>query len=548
MSHIKSERKLYWAVDSLVVRDGTFFGHGWVFHAEIEVWDVRLKVKFSDNESQLIDASYGKPRDDVADSFPSSHTARHSGFFLLGCGNRGAAKLSELYLQVTLGDGSLVELRVPQNNIRSFGAVEQALGGVSFGQLTAAAKRGIHLLRRFEIAGLVARVERFFSNRPSRHLADAEAIKTLLYENELRDVVLVIDHDLGGGANQYRKRLVEEKIASGATVFILSFSLTTLSYILIVRTQRLNSRYVISGPEFLLDFPDQLQFSEIVYNTGVSFMRPENLPPLIMKLKERYSARLLLLVHDFFMVCPSHYLIDDTGVHCGIPNMERCQTCLANNRQDFSSLYRLRDMSQWRASWGCVIVLADEVKTFSENSRSLLQRAYPELKSAQVTVKPHAVTYLQHDKIQPTDTTTLKIGVVGQIGYHKGAMVVRELAHEIKSRGLAVKIVMIGSIETSCDPDVVSETGPYQHEKLAELIESARVNIMLFPSIWPETFSFVVQELIELGMSVACFDMGAPAERLRNYDKGMVLESTSASAVLDGLILFHRRMYLAGRA
>ena len=107
---------------------------------------------------------------------------------------------------------------------------------------------------------------------------------------------------------------------------------------------------------------------------------------------------------------------------------------------------------------------------------------------------------------------------------------------------------MIGSIETSCDPDVVSETGPYQHEKLAELIESARVNIMLFPSIWPETFSFVVQELIELGMSVACFDMGAPAERLRNYDKGMVLESTSASAVLDGLILFHRRMYLAGRA
>lgn len=68
---------------------------------------------------------------------------------------------------------------------------------------------------------------------------------------------------------------------------------------------------------------------------------------------------------------------------------------------------------------------------------------------------------------------------------------------------------------------------------------------MLFPSIWPETFSYVAQELVELDLPVACFDLGAPAERLRNYSKGMILKETTASAILDDLISFHRRIYPA---
>lgn len=541
----QNERKLHWTVDSLVVRDGTYFGFGWVFHEEIEVRDVQLKVQFADNKSRSITASFGKSREDVAASYSGFPSAKHSGFFLLGCCDRGQATFSELFLLVTLEDGSLAELHIPPENIKWLGAAEIARGGISLGQLVAAAKRSLYLVRRFEIANLMARARRFFSNRPAHYLADGDAIKSLLDEDEQRNVVLVIDHDLGGGANLYRERLVSEKIAGSATVLILSFALATLSYVLMVRTRRRNERFAIPGFDFMLELADRMHLEEIIYNTGVSFMHPEGLPPLIAKLKNKYNLRLTLLVHDFFMVCPSHYLIDDAGAYCGIPDMERCQVCLANNRQDFSALYRARDMVQWRASWGTVIALADEVRTFSESSRSLLQRAYPALEPARVVVMPHAVIYMRHAKIKPANTADLKIGVVGQIGYHKGARIVRDLAHEIKTRGLAVRIVVIGTIEASCEPAIVSETGPYQHDKLAGLIESAGVNIMLFPSIWPETFSYVVQELVELGLPVACFDVGAPAERISKYDKGLILKDTAASTVLDELISFHRRVYAA---
>ena len=335
-----------------------------------------------------------------------------------------------------------------------------------------------------------------------------------------------------------------EKIDEGATVVIFSFNIATLTYVLMVRNKQRNERFAIPGYDFLLGLAELINVKEVIYNTGVTFIHPEKLPILIAELKSKYHPRLTLLVHDFFMVCPSHYLLDDMGEYCGIPDIGRCQSCLVKNQQDYSSLFQSRDIIQWRALWGNVIDLADEVRTFSNNSLGLLQKAYPTLDSARTVVKPHTIEYLEHRTIQPTYTASLRIGVVGRIGYHKGAKVVQELADEIKARKLDIQIVVIGIIEAQCDQSVVRQTGSYKHEDLSTLIESSGVNIMLFPSIWPETFSYVVQELIELNLPVACFDLGAPAERLFNYAKGLILEDTAASATLNNLIAFHQRIYL----
>jgi len=75
------------------------------------------------------------------------------------------------------------------------------------------------------------------------------------------------------------------------------------------------------------------------------------------------------------------------------------------------------------------------------------------------------------------------------------------------------------------------------------LLEDNGVNVILFPSIWPETFSYVVQEMIELGYPVASFNLGAPAERLQKYDKGVLLSSMNPEIVVQELIDMHRKIY-----
>ena len=54
-------------------------------------------------------------------------------------------------------------------------------------------------------------------------------------------------------------------------------------------------------------------------------------------------------------------------------------------------------------------------------------------------------------------------------------------------------------------------------------MEKYRADIVFIPSIWPETFSYTTSEAISMGMPIACFDMGAPAQRVGDYEHGLVL-------------------------
>ena len=553
----KSVDKLHWEVSSLVVRNGTYFGNGWIFHEEKKILDLRLTVHFDNGESQAIAMNFGKPVDYVGAQFSKIPSAKYSGFTLFGSCKSGGENFNSLFLRVKLEDGFVDELPIPRSCIRILGNQDIAVGRIVMRLFVInykdaiylvkrglyLVKRGLYLIRSFQFASMLTRTKRRLSNRPASPLANGGAALPILNPSELRNIVLVIDHDMGGGANHYRERMVAEKIDEGVTVFIFSYHAMTLSYILMVQNSRRNERFVVPDYDYLLGMAKQFEIKEVIYNDGVTFAHPEGLLQLLAELKSKYHMRLTLLVHDFFMVCPSPFLLDDAGEYCGIPDISRCQKCLVNNKQDFVLLSLSRNIVQWRTLWKTVIDLADEVRTFSDDSLKLLQKAYPSLELSRAVVKPHGVEYFRHGPIKPSYTGSLRIGVVGQIGHSKGAEIVQKLADEIMARKLDIQIVAIGAIEVQCEQSVVQETGRYQHEKLPALIESSGANIMLFPSIWPETFSYVVQELVELDLPVACYSLGAPAERISKYAKGMILEDMSASATLDNLILFHQRTY-----
>lgn len=534
--------KLHWSVDSLVIRDNVIFGFGWMFHEDVEIQMLKLMVHFSDgDETCTISADYGKSRSDVAQVFKNYYTAQNAGYVIYGTCLRKADEWVRIFLVGTLVNGDVFNLEIPLTSItylnkQSVKAERKLL--VRF------FKRSLQLIKQGQISTLINKARRHLKSRPKSHLDSARVIYSNLTANERKNIILLVDHDLGGGANLYRERLVAEKIREGNTVLILSYHVGSLTHVLIVRNKRLDERYSISGVDFVLELAQIVSFREIIYNNAVSFVRPEEIPQLLFALKTQYDCCLTLLVHDFFMVCPSFHLLDDHGVFCEIPGISRCQQCLRRNQQGFVTLFSSRDITLWRSLWGAVINVSDKIVVFSKSSLELLSRAYPDIDKSRVAIKPHKVDYLRSEPIQPSYTDTLRLGIVGQIGYNKGAQFVRELSQEIKRRGEQIQIVIIGSIETRCDSSVVKQTGPYQHDQLSELIKKSNVNIILFPSIWPETFSYVVHELIELDLPVACFDMGAQAERLATYSKGLILKKPDASSVLDALIDFHKKTYL----
>ena len=68
------------------------------------------------------------------------------------------------------------------------------------------------------------------------------------------------------------------------------------------------------------------------------------------------------------------------------------------------------------------------------------------------------------------------------------------------------------------------------------LLQQYGVGVCWLPSICPETFSYVTEEIITMEMPMVCFDLGAPASRVRRYRLGEVARETSAQGALDAIM------------
>lgn len=545
-----------WGLDQLRIRKNAVFIIGWLFASFDTIEQLHLVLR----DDQGLDAGSirletGQTRNDVLRSHPDQPQSRDCGFLGAGIWQRPPRPGYQLLLEARLSSGRTMVVLLPQARwewcLQASGW-KHSKGALRHWFVTA--KRAVLLLMGGQWRGLVTKVR-----RQRRQLSSAlqSALRpgqgwTQLLKHEAsaeRRTHLIVDHRLGGGANHYRQRLVASLLADGDSVLTWMYDLATLQPMLLVEEQQNRRTYALENETDLVEMLKDIPLTSITYNNAVSFVEAETIPALLLELHQRSGARLTVLLHDYFAICPSHVLLSHQGRFCAIPDLETCRSCLPNNPNGFTSLFR-GDVLSWRRAWGPLLTEATEIVAFSESSAALLRKAYetwPDgdnwLKGRRIEVRPHEVTYLGNQTVIVSQTDKLVIGVVGHISFHKGARVLKQLSNEILSQQSQERIVVIGSFEGASDERALKQTGPYRQENLAEVIKRSGANIMLFPSICPETFSYVTHELISLGLPLACFDLGAPAERVLTYEKGLILESQEPEAILRALRSFFLHIY-----
>lgn len=536
-----------WEIEAIKIEGRICYICGWLFHPLMECRKIFLDLQSRKGSSNgSIELERGQPRPDVSLVHGLGPWTSHSGFIGIGSWKREPLPSDNLILRCEFSDGSTLRLPIREDlwhkpDLRTnswFSHFRQRTRSLRhYGRKMAG------LIARGQFEALREKVVRQLSDRPKKDLLNTEKLSHLIQPTGKETVHLVVDHRLGGGANQYRERLISDWLHAGESVLILSFMVSELRYIVIIRRAEESQSFYLNSGTDLLEMLHDIRLSDITYNTAVSFSYPEMIPGVLASLKDQCGGKLILLLHDYFMICPSNFLLNSDREFCGIPDPDICRNCLPNNPQGFSSLFQ-DDIVSWRQSWSQVVRLADKIIAFSESSAQLFRKAYGEIMQQKaLEVIPHSVSYLETSPILIDDNPPFIIGIVGQIGFHKGAEVVRNLAAEIKQSGGEERICIIGTLESTADPSIVRETGPYRHGDLAGVIQKSKASLMLVPSIWPETFSYVTEELIQLGLPVACFDMGAPAERIRKYRKGCILPSQHPADILKSLHSFFDSIY-----
>ncbi len=377
-------------------------------------------------------------------------------------------------------------------------------------------------------------IQEYYKLDPALRLRQAVALSALCGEAP-EGTVLVIDHALGGGANHYRAERVAEWESQGRPVISALIQRGTDKFNVTSAAGSHLLSFPQSALEDLVTAAPLLNVREVLVNCVVSSANPLAILSAVEEIRRQTGAFVRFAGHDFHSICPSYTLLDHTGTYCDLPGPETCATCaLGNERYHGKYDVPFYGIDEWRKAWGHFLgEVCSEIECYSRSSRDLFARAFPGAAS-RLVVRPHSVDHVPRAaRLSPGKA--LHVGILGAIGFQKGAELIRALADLMAERDDGSRLTVIGAINATLNPAVATVTGRYKRDHLVEAIEESGANVFLVPAIWPETFSYVTEELVRMGVPVAVSDMGALPERVHGYARGIVLKTLEPAEILEEL-------------
>lgn len=401
----------------------------------------------------------------------------------------------------------------------------------------------------------------------SKKILKSKCIKT-------KEVVLWIDHSLCGGTQSYSFNKFKE--------YKDEYVIVRLQYFHLYRS------FVISFPNgefftgFTLSFDEiksllnNLNITNIVLNSLVAYRNIKEVLSFVHELHlKNKNIDVIYNVHDFFFICPNCNLISADNKFCGFDTDSSCEDCV-NKYQSLMPEYEFKlfydefiNISDWRKMWQkSLLEDVSEVVCFSKSSCEIVNKFYPEI-SSKLRLVPHVVRPLRQVKVNTYDS--VNIAVLGKVDtIPKGKEFIELLSCSIDkfNKGLGISCLNKEINNSQClnqnncsdkqinfeldkkvqlfcigdyvnAPQAMTVTGAYKREELPDVLDKYKIDLILIPSIWAETFSYTTSEAIAMNVPVACFNLGGQADQVSVYPKGLILElSDSSDIVLDKILDF----------
>jgi GT2 family glycosyltransferase len=368
-----------------------------------------------------------------------------------------------------------------------------------------------------------------------------------------KESIIYFDHELGGGANQYTDRFVEENKNSNL-VIVLSFI-----HPLYNPSNYYAARYYYKDYEGVIHFDSMAELeyffnyfisSKIIIGSLITFRNTENIMNLVKKIILIHKCKVSYLIHDYHSVCPNFNLLYSNETFCNIPLYEKCSNCLKKIKinpylinDDFTNI------SNYRLLWlDFLSNFVDEIICFTSSAKNILLKAYSGLDTNKIMIIPHKVFNYKNETFKLIKTNSYKqatkkekivIGILGHIHSDaKGLKLIYELSNLINKNKYNIELFIIGKIPRDIKTKKIKSSGFYNIKSLHNIITENKVNAFFIPSIWPETYSYTTAESIISELPVFCFNLGGQADQTKNYERGILIDDVNAQGVLDAIIKY----------
>ncbi len=275
---------------------------------------------------------------------------------------------------------------------------------------------------------------------------------------------------------------------------------------------------------------------------------------LLPELRRRRIA-LVFTTHDYFALCPRVNFIDDSGRLCDAPDDETCSRC--NRNAPSSSFLALRNAplllrckpwlqpllalrkrkrraekstpeappheSEHRKAADApkrylalaerqkeLLLACDRIHFNSDATRGVYERFLPGLQGSTIPITHAGIS--DRRRARTANPECVRLCFIGAATPYKGLPLLEETLRDLWTRGARNWSLDVWGTPDKDAPDATDSTaapairrrGSFRPEDEERVFQSA--DLLIVPSIWNETFGFVVLEALSFGLPVLCSD------------------------------------------
>ena len=398
--------------------------------------------------------------------------------------------------------------RAGWRNLHLLDTFVRHFGGVSFGDSKSPRERAaMDTLRRLH-PRYEAEVLAFVRDDPARLARTMVDLARIL--DGSRPVILAVLHDRQGGTERHVHELAA--LLHDRAQFVVLRPLPG---------QRVSLRLPDPGDAFELVFSLADEYDAVLAllrQLGVCHVHYHHLlghGKPVMQLPQRLGVGYDFTAHDYFSICPQISLTRRDNRYCGEEGVQQCNDCLVQSPAPGGL-----DILSWRARH---TEFLNGARFVMGPARDVLLRLASHGPGAALRLVPHtdidpAAPLPAPNPAPLAGDRPLKIVVIGALSTIKGADLLEDVAIAARRQGAPVEFHLIGygyrALKTQPHAHLTVH-GRYDEKDLPDLLHWLQPDVVWFPALWPETYSYTLSACLLGGWPVVAPDIGAFAERLQ---------------------------------
>lgn len=249
----------------------------------------------------------------------------------------------------------------------------------------------------------------------------------------------------------------------------------------------------------------------------------------VINVAKEHNIYSIITLHDFYSLCPTINMLYCGEKYCMNLDNKDCQKCLFITKKINHDI-----MGDWRNDWLVFLKKFDKVIVPSSDTKKRILDVYSDISIDDIE---HGIELVKNDYNIEIDDT-FNIAFIGVMSHHKGGTILVDLLKRHVDKKL--KFHVFGKSEFTYlmkNKKNYIFHGRYNRDELPKLLAENKIHLICFFQIWPETYSYTLNEAIASGIPVLSFDIGAGAERVKKYNLGWTMPLNSSLSDIEKKLL-----------